>query len=75
MDDVVHVQIQVVELDAVGIWRGAVHWDDVVANVLRLVLDAVHDDLRVPVSGKHRLDAGAWWSDSRSARLQGGRGE
>mgnify|MGYP001380990581 CR=1 FL=1 len=47
VDDAVHVEVEVIELGAVGVGPGAVHRDDVAVMVPRLVLDDILDDQRV----------------------------
>ena len=48
VDDVIHVQVHIVKLDVVRIRCRAVNRHCLLPNVVRLILNAVHNDLGVP---------------------------
>lgn len=50
VDDAVHVEVEVVKLDALGVGTRGVHGDGHAVDLLGVLLDDIHNDLGVPVA-------------------------
>lgn len=55
MNDTIHVEVQIVELDAVGIGIADIHRDLHIAHNVCLLFDAVHYNFGVPAARRSRV--------------------
>ena len=53
VNDAIHVQVKIVKLHAIWIWRCGVDWNLLSIHIGREVLYAVFDNLGIPAQARH----------------------